>query len=518
MAHRRHTEEQELPFVALMDTMTNVVGVLLIVLVMIGISIANAVKKVLSELPDVTEAQLKDVQQQLATLTPIPVDPAQLKKDQEAANKKIVEVSQQLQTVDLSQIKTASKLMSPAELQKQIEENQKARDAQKSALDKLLAEIERLKALLDETPIYKPEPPTYVRLPNPRDYPENAEETRVIVTAARIYFYREADYVPPLVAGLEKTRSGFRYQDVKIEPFRPMLEKAFGNATDGQKAWPIISPLAGKFQMDQVALAYKALAADGLVTNTKFLVDVANISLVFRKPMSDVANAIVAASKGDVTKWVKLDPSADPLKPTIKVASKGKDLAFTYGNQTMDVKNTPRGIVDYVQALGDLDQFKNASETRMVYDAYKISEALARATGSQLFAKTFSMEPVVKPGQNLVQIVMKPRSDGGETLEQIKDSRSIYMNTMRSIKANAKGVAVFQVSKDAFATYLEARKVADEVGVPATWEFYNPPATGIELAVNIPGFEVQRFQMPPPPGPPPNPNAVRIAPPKKTID
>jgi hypothetical protein len=54
MAKRRHGGESELPFVALMDTMTNVVGVLTIVLVMIGISLAKAVRKVLSELPPVT--------------------------------------------------------------------------------------------------------------------------------------------------------------------------------------------------------------------------------------------------------------------------------------------------------------------------------------------------------------------------------------------------------------------------------------------------------------------------------
>ena len=37
MARKAKPHEEELPFVALMDTMTNVVGVLIIVLVMIGI-------------------------------------------------------------------------------------------------------------------------------------------------------------------------------------------------------------------------------------------------------------------------------------------------------------------------------------------------------------------------------------------------------------------------------------------------------------------------------------------------
>ncbi|NBV85693.1 MAG: hypothetical protein EBS01_05410, partial [Verrucomicrobia bacterium] len=63
MARRAKPHEEELPFVALMDTMTNVVGVLIIVLVMIGIGLAKSVQKVLSDLPLVSfeaHAQLKE--------------------------------------------------------------------------------------------------------------------------------------------------------------------------------------------------------------------------------------------------------------------------------------------------------------------------------------------------------------------------------------------------------------------------------------------------------------------------
>jgi vacuolar-type H+-ATPase subunit I/STV1 len=143
MAHRKHAEEQELPFVALMDTMTNVVGVLLIALVMLGLSIATAVRKILSELPDVTEAQLEEVKQKVDALTPIQIDPAQAKLDELEAKKKIVEVSKQLETVDLSVVKQKVPLMSAAEVQKQIDSQSKVRDAQRDLLNKLLEEVER---------------------------------------------------------------------------------------------------------------------------------------------------------------------------------------------------------------------------------------------------------------------------------------------------------------------------------------------------------------------------------------
>ena len=79
MAKRKPHEEQELPFVALMDTMTNVVGVLIIVLVMVGLSVASAVKKVLSDLPPVTKEELKEIQDQVKQL-PEKIDPVKVEE------------------------------------------------------------------------------------------------------------------------------------------------------------------------------------------------------------------------------------------------------------------------------------------------------------------------------------------------------------------------------------------------------------------------------------------------------
>lgn len=96
----------------------------------------------------------------------------------------------------------------------------------------------------------------------------------------------------------------------------------------------------------------------------------------------------------------------------------------------------------------------------------------------------------------------------------MKQPNSAYIRMMRDIKADPNGVAIFQVMPDAFETYLEARKLADEVGVPATWEFLSK----LDLTVNVPGYEVQRYA----------PGAVRrgangsavisIAPPKRSLD
>jgi hypothetical protein len=66
---------------------------------------------------------------------------------------------------------------------------------------------------------------------------------------------------------------------------------------------------------------------------------------------------------------------------------------------------------------------------------------------------------------------------------------------------------------DAFQTYHEARQIADQIGVAATWEFLPK----LDLVVNVTGYEIQRFTIPivakPAAG-----NAVRIAIPKRKLD
>ena len=92
MSKHRKREEQELPFVALMDTMTNVVGVLIIVLVMVGISIASAVRKVLSDLPPVTPEEHQKMVEVIKELPPPPADPKKIEEDKKIAEESLDKV------------------------------------------------------------------------------------------------------------------------------------------------------------------------------------------------------------------------------------------------------------------------------------------------------------------------------------------------------------------------------------------------------------------------------------------
>src|SRR5687768_15739986 len=46
---------------ALMDTLTNVVGILIIILILVQVSVGQALRKIVSELPEVTIEQLEQI-------------------------------------------------------------------------------------------------------------------------------------------------------------------------------------------------------------------------------------------------------------------------------------------------------------------------------------------------------------------------------------------------------------------------------------------------------------------------
>jgi hypothetical protein len=512
MSKRKH-EEQELPFVALMDTMTNVVGVLIIVLVMVGLSVSNVVKTVLSDLPPVTKEELAEIRENAKSLPKLPT-PEQLEEQKKKAETDLKKILEDLKTVDVSDLESKMKSMDLDEYKKQLELRKKEREAQKAATDKLQAEVERLKALLDQTPVYQPPPPKYVRLPNPRPYPEKPNETRVLVAKQGVLSFNQPKFMQPILDGMEKVKSQLEYQRVEYPIFAKLMEKILGaNAT---KAWPEIAPLVNRMQIEHAAETYKVLAEGGITPNKQILEAIADLSIPTRSTMPVVAAAIVSASKGSTADWVKLDPSRDPATPIIKATASGGKITFGWGAKTAEVKANPKDVLDYfVKDLAKLKGIEDASKARTVYDMTRIVSLLQRAATNPLLTGSYTFEPDFQPTLAYIRLALKPKGGGGETVEALKQPNSAFIRLMRDVKADPNGVVLFQVMPDAFDAYLEARQVADEVGVSATWDFL----AKLDLAVNLTTYEIQRLEPAPVRKPTPAGTApVGIAPPKKTLD
>lgn len=515
MAKKSNAGGSDLNLDSLMDAVTNVVGVLMIVFVMMAVNTAQTMQKILSDLPPVTEEQAKQMEEQIKKLPPPPADPKKLEQDREQTQASLKKVDAELKTVDTSEVASQMKFMDLESFRSKLEEARKSRESQKVEVDKLLTEVERLKALLDQTPEYKPEPPKYVRLPNPRPFPDQPNVTRVLVARQGVLVLNENTFVQPILDGLGKIKSQLEYKDVKMDPFAKMLQKVLGNPQAAQQAWPEIAPLVNTFQLDQVADAYKTLVTAKLPATKQALSALGDIAIVTRSNPATVAAAVAAATQGDLSKWIALDPSRDPAKPTIKATASGAKVSFAWGAKAVEVKANAKDVYDYfVKELAGMDGIKNRSRDKVIYDAFKIQAILERAASSPSLSGSYAIKPTIRPGSTLVQLALTPKAGGGETLDQMRAEGSQYQRLLRQIKSDPKGIVIFQVMSDAFDTYLESRKIADDIGVPATWEFL----ARLDLTVNVTGYEVQRFDVTPPPTPPGTQGTVRIAAPKRTLD
>jgi hypothetical protein len=511
MAKKSNQDSGELNMDSLMDAVTNVVGVLMIVFVVVALSLANSMQKILSELPVVTPEEYEEMKKKQQENPPPPETPEQIDQKKIIAQEQLKKVSEELRSVDVSDVQKVQ-FMDMDDFRKRLAEAKEKREGEKKEVDKLLSEVERLKALLDETPVYVPEAASVVRLPNPRPYPAEPKETRVLVAKGGVLFFSEAEFFGPLADGLNKLSGQLTYKEIKIDPFAKLLAEVLGSPQKAQQAWGDIAPLAATYQMEEVALAWKALTEAGLPASKEVLFGLGDISLAIRAKLGAVGEAVAGLGKGDVTKWTALDPSKDPLKPIIKAVSKGGGLALSYGSKTEEVKATPRDLMSYFKGLSDQDGIKNRGKDVVIYDAFKVQEALKRASANQSLTKAYGFVPEIRPGQTFVYLKLTPASGGGESLEAIKKPESAYQRTLRQIAGDPNGVAVFQVMPDAFATYLDARIIADENRVAATWE----TIASLDLTMPVRGFEVQRFAKAAAPRKPGS--AVQIKGPKKSLD
>ena len=82
---KRSSGGGELNLDSLMDAVTNVVGVLMIVLVMMSVNMANNMRKILSDLPPVSKEDYAQLQKKLEETPPPPADPNEIEKRKELA-------------------------------------------------------------------------------------------------------------------------------------------------------------------------------------------------------------------------------------------------------------------------------------------------------------------------------------------------------------------------------------------------------------------------------------------------
>lgn len=225
MARRKSSEASGVNLDSLMDTLTNVVGILIIILILVQINVSQALKKIVSELPEVSVEELQKIKEQSQAQK---VDHEKLKQEMEKLMAEAEKNRKELEKVtpELAHLETTAKqnpvpTLDLDTLRKQLEEKKKELEKRKASASALLAEQQRLKGLLDSTPVVAPPPGKVVRIPNSRPIPEKAKIERYLITAGQLY-YLDMDAAKKMVLS-------------EFQATRDRLEKERTKAADGSR-------------------------------------------------------------------------------------------------------------------------------------------------------------------------------------------------------------------------------------------------------------------------------------------
>jgi len=243
---RRPTDDDEGSMDSLLDTMMNVVGILILVLVVTQLGVGDAVKRI-TETANIDPQALEDKKKELDAIKderdallaamdesmPTTTDAEQQKAQLEELRRKIAEQERLLAQLEQKQKEEEAKLaeikrnMAAAmAAKKEIEKNKEEREQLQTELSTTLKEIARLEAVLADTPARQVLPPKVVSLPNPRPAPEGAKQLIFLCSENKVY---------PLPAGpaLEQIRKLSQGQAVQVAyNQRRTFSPATGEGTD----------------------------------------------------------------------------------------------------------------------------------------------------------------------------------------------------------------------------------------------------------------------------------------------
>ncbi|MFG0261488.1 MAG: hypothetical protein ACF788_03770 [Novipirellula sp. JB048] len=211
MTRRPPAEDDEGGLDSLLDTMTNVVGILVLVLIVTQMSVAEVVTRVTAE-SNVNEEQIEELQKKLVAkkqealeLNRILVDPldidadaqrAELQKSKELLERRKKNIAERKKQMNEFAIKIESDRELAKEKAAEIADNKAQREKMSQLLTTSLERKAELEAILDKTPKRKAPADIQVSIPNPRPAPPGDKEATFVCVDNRVYpvnaeFFRE---------------------------------------------------------------------------------------------------------------------------------------------------------------------------------------------------------------------------------------------------------------------------------------------------------------------------------------
>ena len=202
MRSPRKDDDEDGGLDSLLDTMTNVVGILVLVLIVTQLGVSEAITEITAN-STVTEEDLEDAKQKLvsladekeqltqqtASLASIDVDAERerlrrLKEQLETRKKLLADQAKQANEFSL---KIENDRKTAAKNRKEVADTKKKRQELQTTLTSSLEKQAELKALLDKTPKRAAAPAKVVNIPNPRPAPPGARQATFVCADNRVY-------------------------------------------------------------------------------------------------------------------------------------------------------------------------------------------------------------------------------------------------------------------------------------------------------------------------------------------
>ena len=195
MARFKKTDDDQGAMDSLLDTMTNVVGILVIVLVVTQLGVGDAVQRIGKTLKiDPSELEQKKTEvRELRSEQQLLEDELQVlaTQDEQSLDAEVRRWEQRLSenTLKLENLRQKNRLAEAEQAQskKEAVEEAEKRKALEDAIQTSMTDVATLRAQLEQTPKPVVLPAKELRLPNPRPTPQGATPVSLICTKGRVY-------------------------------------------------------------------------------------------------------------------------------------------------------------------------------------------------------------------------------------------------------------------------------------------------------------------------------------------
>lgn len=269
-----------------------------------------------------------------------------------------------------------------------------------------------------------------------------------------------------------------------------------------------------------------ALLEKNVEENKDFLADLAKLRELEKqlRPERDAANAETVRIQEEIAQLeAQLDETPATMPPAPAVVSIPNSRPIPPRAQ-LYYAIVMRDRVHFIDPFTPMEIFKSefkqhrkdwlaasASRDREIYDGRKIAAHFRDVDFKN--SRQQKIEVIANPTTTRLAMVITPDPEqGGTPLSELTQQENAFSITLGILGRDTRSVLMFRVHPDSFATYLEARTLADAARIPAGWEVNGSP----NYWMPIPDIEIKRLEEPPPPpenpGPPPPPQPPKLDP------